>query len=256
MYDLKPLEYEAWLPTRINLHLLCQIVGKIKMDLHPKMNHWWHVTLRLNPNGIRTGYIPHPHRPLEIVINIQKMMVEIKIFNEEDQLIAIENETTIASLYSNIVGHVKKMGYDLHMVDKPYENPYSTTPFSKDTEIRAWDKSYMTRYLNALHFIDDCFTSFSGESFYKTSPCQLFWHSFDFVVTRFSGKEVDLFIDTDNRTDIEAYSHEVKSFGFWPGDPKTPYPMFYSYTAPEPSGIEKYDLQPEGASWVDVGGSH
>ena len=109
MYDLKPLEYEAWLPTRINLHLLCQIVGKIKMDLHPKMNHWWHVTLRLNPNGIRTGYIPHPHRPLEIVINIQKMMVEIKIFNEEDQLIAIENETTIASLYSNIVGHVKKM---------------------------------------------------------------------------------------------------------------------------------------------------
>ncbi len=148
------------------------------------------------------------------------------------------------------------MGFDLCMVDKPYDNPYSTTPFSKHEEKRNWDKVYITRYLEALHFVDDVFSSFAGESFYKTSPCQLFWHSFDFVVTRFSGKKVDMFIESDKRTDIEAYSHEVKSFGFWPGDPKTPKAMFYSYTSPEPEGIANCPLNPKEASWVDVGGSH
>jgi dihydrofolate reductase len=36
----------------------------------------------------------------------------------------------------------------------------------------------------------------------------------------------------------EAYSHEVIAFGFWPGDDRgSPYPEFYSYTAPEPDGL-------------------
>ncbi len=91
MYNLKALDYEAWLPSRINLHLLCQIIGKIKMDLHPKMNHWWHVTLRLSPSGIRTGYIPHLTRPLEIEINIAKMAVEIKTFDRPDFTVELED---------------------------------------------------------------------------------------------------------------------------------------------------------------------
>ncbi len=32
----------------------------------------------------------------------------------------------------------------------------------------------------------------------------------------------------------DAYSHEVISFGFWPGDREVREPTFYSYTAPEP----------------------
>jgi hypothetical protein len=37
----------------------------------------------------------------------------------------------------------------------------------------------------------------------------------------------------------EAYSHEVISCGFWPGDRKFPHAAFYSYTKPAPAGIEK-----------------
>lgn len=54
----------------------------------------------------------------------------------------------------------------------------------------------------------------------------------------------------------EAYSHEVIAFGFWPGDDRpTPYPAFYSYTAPEPAGLAAEVLEAGGA-WQDTGSGH
>ena len=35
------LPFEAWLDTRETLHLWTQIVGKVRMELSPPMNHWW-----------------------------------------------------------------------------------------------------------------------------------------------------------------------------------------------------------------------
>jgi hypothetical protein len=67
---------------------------------------------------------------------------------------------------------------------------------------------------------------------------QFFWGSFDLAVTRFSGRTCPLPADVDAIT-REAYSHEVISCGFWPGDRKFPHAAFYSYTKPAPLGIEK-----------------
>ena len=45
----------------------------------------------------------------------------------------------------------------------------------------------------------------------------------------------------------EAYSHEVSSAGFWPGDAQTKFPAFYSYAYPAPKGFAE--------SAVGAGGS-
>ena len=87
----------------------------------------------------------------------------------------------------------------------------------------------------------------------KTSPVQLYWHSFDLAVTRFSGKRAPQRKGTDKVT-REAYSHEVISFGFWPGDQNVREPTFYSYTAPEPEGLTEQPLRPQAASWLPEGG--
>ena len=42
----------------------------------------------------------------------------------------------------------------------------------------------------------------------------------------------------------EAYSHEVISHGFWPGGGAIDSPMFYSYTAPAPTGLDKAAIHP------------
>ncbi|MBV8955600.1 MAG: hypothetical protein JO179_15790, partial [Solirubrobacterales bacterium] len=48
----------------------------------------------------------------------------------------------------------------------------------------------------------------------------------------------------------EAYSHEVISFGFWTGDAQVRQPAYYSYTAPEPSGLTDEPLAPSAAAWA------
>jgi hypothetical protein len=73
-------------------------------------------------------------------------------------------------------------------------------------------------------------------------------------LTRFSGKRAQLPEDTDPVT-RDAYSHEVISFGFWPGDREVREPTFYSYTAPEPQGLTDQPLHPQAASWAPEGGT-
>ena len=62
------------------------------------------------------------------------------------------------------------------------------------------------------------------------------------AVTRFSGRPAPERPDADFIT-REAYSHEVISHGFWPGN-KDMEAAFYSYTAPEPAGLAEAKVLP------------
>jgi len=77
----------------------------------------------------------------------------------------------------------------------------------------------------------------------------LFWHSFDLAVTRFSGRPAPP-IHADRVTQ-EAYTHEVISFGFWPGDDNLGDAAYYSYTAPEPAGLRDQPLST--GTWTESG---
>ena len=45
----------------------------------------------------------------------------------------------------------------------------------------------------------------------------------------------------------DAYSHEVISHGFWPGNATLPGPVFYAYAVPEPAGLKEARIRPDGA---------
>jgi hypothetical protein len=47
--------------------------------------------------------------------------------------------------------------------------------------------------------------------------------------------------------DVEAYSHEVSSCGFWPGGGPVNGPVFYAYAYPEPNGFKDCPVQPSEA---------
>jgi hypothetical protein len=73
-----------------------------------------------------------------------------------------------------------------------------------------------------------------------------FWGSFDLAVTRFSGRPAPPRPDADSIT-REAYSHEVISHGFWPGQGPLQKAAFYSYTAPAPPGLAVANIRPPKA---------
>jgi Family of unknown function (DUF5996) len=69
-------------------------------------------------------------------------------------------------------------------------------------------------------------------------------------VTRFSGRPAPPRAGADLIT-REAYSHEVISAGFWPGNGGFDEPAFYCYAAPSPAGLDKATVAPK-AGYFDT----
>ena len=99
--------------------------------------------------------------------------------------------------------------------------------------------------------------AFRGRFLGKCSPVHFFWGSFDLAVTRFSGRTAPpLTSHSPNLGDWvmqEAYSHEVSSCGFWPGNGGFGEAAFYAYAYPEPAGFGEAPVPPPGAYNKDVG---
>jgi hypothetical protein len=89
-------------------------------------------------------------------------------------------------------------------------------------------------------------------------PSRLFWGSFDLAVTRFSGRPAPKhpggIPNLPDVVTVEAYSKEVSSCGFWPGNASAPDPIFYSYAYPVPEGFAEHRVKPDSAFWLaDLG---
>ncbi|MGA9307257.1 MAG: DUF5996 family protein, partial [Candidatus Sulfotelmatobacter sp.] len=53
------LPLAAWQDTYATLHMWTQIVGKVRLALSPRVNHWWEVALYVNARGLTTSAIPY-----------------------------------------------------------------------------------------------------------------------------------------------------------------------------------------------------
>jgi len=136
----------------------------------------------------------------------------------------------------------------INVIPNEIQNPI---PFDQDEEHRSYDREYANRFWRVLVQSDRVFKEFRARFCGKCSPVHFFWGSFDLAVTRFSGRSapphpggVPHLPDAITR---EAYSQEVSSLGFWPGNAAAPTPIFYSYAYPEPPGFKEAKVQPTAA---------
>jgi hypothetical protein len=252
---LPPLPLAEWEDTKETLHRYCQIAGKVRMELSPFRNHWWHVTLYVTTHGLSTGPIPY-HQYGGATFDISFDLLENKLAvttNDEGGFAFGLDELPVAGFYQKLFDGLRSLGIDVAINTKPFALNDEYT-LDENTFHRVCDRKHVRRYHQILSWVDQVFKEFSGRFTGKSSPVQLFWHSFDLAVTRFSDKQVSLPEGTDPVT-REAYSHEVISFGFWPGDANVREPAFYSYTAPEPEGLTRYPLSPGAASWLPEDGT-
>jgi hypothetical protein len=120
----------------------------------------------------------------------------------------------------------------------------------QDRTHSAYDADAVNRFWRALAEIDQVFAAFRSRFIGKVSPVHFFWGSFDLAVTRFSGRRAPPPPSNPNIPDAinrEAYSHEVSSAGFWPGNGGFGEAAFYSYAYPQPAGFADAKIQPGGA---------
>lgn len=253
---LPELPLEAWRDSKTTLHLYTQIVGKIRLALHPKLNHWWHATLYVSPRGLTTGAIPTADGLIDLELNLLDHQLIIRSSNEKQQTIRLQDGLSVAAFYHEVLTGLTQLGIKINILAKPFDSLRvgSDIPFAEDEIHSSYDATSITRFWHILSWVHAVFVAFRGRFYGKSTPVHFFWHSFDLAYTRFSGRTAPVPEDADPVT-REAYSHEVISFGFWPGDDQVPAPAFYAYAAPEPSGLRETPLQPNTASWTDEASS-
>jgi hypothetical protein len=240
------LPLNEWEGTKTSLHLYCQIVGKIKLALTPRLNHWWNVTLYVSSRGITTGPIPFRSGVFEIELDLLEHQLTIHTSRGELRVIRLRPRP-VADFYTELLGALTSLGIEVSILSRPFGIAI-TTPFSQDFEHAEYDAEYATRFWRVLLRADGVLKEFRAGFIGKCSPIHLFWHGLDLAVTRFSGRPAPAREEVDAVT-REAYSHEVISAGFWAGDENVRGPAFYSYTAPEPEGLTDEPLRPASATW-------
>ena len=245
------LPFAEWKDTAITLHMWTQIVGKIRLTLSPWTNHSWHVTLYLTSRGLTTSPIPHASDTFEIYFDF--IDHNLRILKSDGSHRAIEQKPrSVADFYSAVMATLDELQLPVTINTTPNEiqNPI---PFDQDEQHRSYDREYANRFWRALVQSDRVFKQFRSRFCGKCSPVHFFWGSFDLAVTRFSGRPapqhpggVPHLPDAVTR---EAYSQEVSSLGFWPGNDAFPTPIYYSYAYPEPLGFSEAKIQPEAARY-------
>ena len=112
-------------------------------------------------------------------------------------------------------------------------------------ELAQNDREFAGRFFRVLLSSHNAMQEFRSRFIGKCSPVHFFWGSFDLACTRFSGRPAP---PRKGVISGPAYSHEVISVGFWPGEGLGD-PAFYAYSAPVPAGLEKEPIRPAAAGW-------
>ena len=248
---LPPLALDDWADTKDTLHLWAQVVGKVRLALMPMRNHWWNATLYPSARGLTTRRMTVDAHNLEIEIDLVDARLEART-TESASGFGLHDGLSVADFHRQLHEILEGLGVQAAIRAMPYGMPI-TTPFPADREHASYDRDAVQRFLRVLQWSADVLEEFAGWYCGKSSPVQIFWHSFDLATSRFSGARAPAIPGID-AVEAEAYSHEIISFGFWAGDANTtPYPAYYSYTAPEPAGLTSTALEPKTAEWRPQG---
>ncbi|KIA66520.1 DUF5996 family protein [Nocardia vulneris] len=254
---LPAIPLESWRPAKETLHRFAQVVGKVALAAGIRRNHWWHMTYRLTARGWTTVPLGSARSGPVFTCAFDFFDHVLRIATDQGAEAEIDLvDQSVATFYGAVRNGLRDL--DVHVTPAhpyPFDLPDARRPFEDDDEHRHYDPDKVRHAFRVQSQVGRVLEEFSATYSGKISPVQLFWHTFDIAVQRFSPRHVEL-PDSVDAVTREAYSREVISSGFWFGDDKVPEPTFYSYTAPEPAGLAERPLTPNGARWVASGAGH
>ncbi len=245
------LPFAPWRATKDTLHMWMQMVGKTLLARVPPQNHWWHVTLRLSPRGLASLPLVDGDRTFRIELDFVDHLLQIR--SSDGRTVAMPLiPRTVRSFYEEYTTLLREIGLDVHLWSTPVELP-DPIPFDRDDVHREYDAAAVHRFWQVLRRCDAALERLAWEFVGKQSPVHFFWGGFDLAATRFSGRRAPERPGAD-RMNREAYSHEVISFGFWPGGvtavgESVDEPVFFAYAAPEPEGFRDARVAPTAARY-------
>jgi len=250
-----PLRLDEWKDTYATLHMWTQIVGKIRLELTSRVNNWWNVPLYVSSHGLTTSLIPYGSRQFDMEFDFFANQLVIRTSDATTVAVALAPRS-VADFYQEVMAALRSLNIEVKIWKLPVEVA-DPVPFDQDTVHAAYDAEAVRRLWRILLSVDGVFNVFRSRFVGKSSPVHFFWGSFDLAVTRFSGRRAPERSETDpvlRKIMQEAYSHEVISAGWWPGNEQIKDAAFYCYAAPPPPGFAEQKVRPAEAFYhKDVG---
>lgn len=240
------LPWNSWSDTANTLHMWMQIVGKTRLALTPLQNHWWNVPLYVSARGLSTSAMAYNDDVLDIEFDFLQHELQMRMGSGKNESLALKPRS-VAEFYREYLQCLDALGVSVKMWPMPCEiqNPIR---FDQDTQHNSYDPEYAHRFWQVLASAEKVFRAWAPGFLGKVSPVHFFWGSFDLAVTRFSGRVAPPREGADS-IQREAYSHEVISAGFWPGNGGYGAAAFYCYAAPVPGGLSEKKILPAAAKW-------
>jgi hypothetical protein len=247
---LPQLDYDVWKKTYETLHRWTQIVGKVRLCKEPWINHSWHSTLYVTSRGLGTSAVADGSRNFSIELDFLDHKIHFQTSDGKSRSLPLLNES-VALFYERFMSVLGDLDIKVNFDPRPNEIA-DDIPFSKDLTHCTYDRDQAHTAWQVFVQANNMFQEFRSFFVGKCSPVHFFWGGFDLAVTRFSGRVAPEhpggIPHLSDRVTREAYSHEVFSCGFWPGNDMYPQAAFYSYAYPEPPGF-KAAAVPKGAAY-------
>ena len=241
------LPLAEWKDTYATLHRCMQLVGKLKLALTPRVNHFWNVGFSVTPRGLSTGMMPIGDRLLAIDFDLLDHNLIVRTSLRETRALALVPRA-VADFERELMGILAALDVQVHIDDRPVELLEEVIRFADDHLHAAYDPAPVERCLQILQRTAAVLEEFRARFIGKASPVLFYWGSFDLAASRYSGRRAPLKPNADVIT-REALSHEDYSCGFWPGDVRFPQPAFFAYVAPAPAGFSTANVRPQQARW-------
>jgi hypothetical protein len=252
-----PMPLAAWYETKATLHRFAQVIGKIRLACSARRNHWWNVPFHLTGRGITSRPMCPADDDTVFTIDFDFVGHQLLVTTGDGRAVSFPlYGRSVAEFYRDTLAALQSLGIRPG-IDRPtpFDLPDADRPFGDDTEHASYNPVWANRYWQVLSRVNLTLEEFAARYSGKVSPVHHFWHTFDIAHTRFSERHI-VTAPGANAVTREAYSREVISFGFWFGDDTFAEPAFYSYTAPEPTGLADQPLEPETATWIPRDAGH
>jgi hypothetical protein len=228
-----------WEPTRDTLHWYSWAVGVVPRahaEFHPK---WWHISLKVYPDGLTTDEIPLPDGgTFSLKLDLRRHKVVLVAKGEVFREFSMTKGLTGTAFGDQILGAVADLGLTAE---------YAREKFESD-EPREYDPAVAEKFLTVLVNVDRIFNQHRANLSGDVGQVQLWPHHFDLAVEWFGTRMVEY----QEGDEVQQYPSQL-NLGLSPGDSGHPAPYFYSNPWPFKSDQLLDKPLPAGARWFTEG---
>ncbi|MCL4262532.1 MAG: hypothetical protein KJ069_04930 [Anaerolineae bacterium] len=204
-------------PTRQTLHWYSQAVGIVPRAhgiAHPR---WWHISLRVRPDGLVTDSVSLPGGGiLALRLDLRQHQIVLETSRGDVRSFSMAAGLTGTEMGEVVITAVAEFGLTGEFARAKFEN----------NDPRTYDPDQARRYFDLLVEIDRIFKTHKASLKGETGPVQVWPHGFDLAFEWFSARTVT----QEEHGKVKEFPAQL-NLGFYPGSVDTP-PYFFSNPFP------------------------